>query len=116
MYAVRREISCLILLSGGQPHQKLNPFINLRNRINMEQTVLHRLHHLILQHQILHIGNRNNYPLCPRQTAFSAKVEEPFDFMGHTADCLNFALLVDRTRHRQILTNRQFRQGGKNAV
>ena len=82
----------------------------------MEQTCLHCLHHLILQHQILHIGNRNNYPLRPRQTALSAKVKEPFDFMGHAADCLNFALLIHRACHRQILPNRQFCQRGKNAV
>ena len=51
-------------------------------------------------------------------------VEEPFDLLVDAADRLNFAMLVHRSGHRQILPQRDVRQrrqqgiefGGRRAV
>ena len=62
---------------------------------------------VLAQHQVAHIGRGDEHALTARQPAGMADIEEAFDLLVATADCLHLAMLVDRTGHRKVLAQRQ---------
>ena len=97
-------------------HQQFDTLIDMGDGIDVEQTVLHRLNHLIVQNQLLHIGHRDDHTLISCKAPLSAQLEKALDLMGHAADGLNLTSLVYGTGHCQILPDGQLGQRGENAI
>ena len=106
------------------PGQERNPFIDRGDRIDRKAAGGTGLDHILAQHQMLDIRLRDQHALRSGQAALLANVEEALDLLVDAADGLNFAVLIDRSGHRQILPQRDVRQrrqqriefGGRRAV
>ncbi len=116
MHTVHWESPIFVLFPCRHAHQQFDSLVNMRNRVDVERAALYSLHNLIFQHQLPHIRHWNDNALFPCQPAFPAEVKKALYLIGHAADGLYFALLVNRTCNSQILPDGQFRQGGKDAV
>lgn len=105
-----------ILISRALLYKQLHTLLDMGDGVNVEQAIPYRIYHFFAQHQFLDVGLRNQNTLGSGESPLFAKLEEAFDLMGNTANCLDLAALVHRTGHRQILPDRQLCQRGQDAV
>src|SRR3569623_1229202 len=103
-------------LAGGEPGEQCGACIDGRDGIDMEKAFLHRLHHVVPQHQVRHIARGDQHAVLARETAHGADVEKTFDLFVDAADRLDLAVLVHRARYRQGLFDRHLRQRGEQRI
>jgi hypothetical protein len=60
---------------------------------------LHCIDHFLFQHQVAPVGGGDNGGVLAVKAARLAQPEEAFYFLVNAADCLHFAVLVDRAGH-----------------
>ena len=96
----------LISPSSRRLRQNLNPLLYPAHRPNVKLPRRHRVHHVFTQHQVLDVRLRHDYALRPRQPFNPAYIEKSLDLFVDPADRLNVPLLIHRTRHCNILPQR----------
>src|SRR5438067_12677627 len=62
---------------------------------------------------MLDVAGRDQDALVAGQTRQSAGIEESFDLLVDPADCLDLAMLIDRTGYGEGLLDRRLRQCGE---
>ena len=82
----------------------------------MEFSVIHGFQNIFAQHQIRHIGARNNHAMLAGQSLTDADIEEALDFFVNTADRLNLAKLINRAGYGNALFNRNAGNGRQQTV
>ena len=103
-------------LAGLDAREDFYPFVDGTDGVDGELAVLHRLHHVLAQHQVLHVGPGDQHALLLVQPPGAADVEEALDLLVDAADRLHLALLVDRAGDGQRLPDRRLRQGREQRV
>ena len=78
--------------------------------VDAELAVPGGLHNILAQHQVLYIRRGNDDTLFTGQTSGFTDIEEAFYFLAYAAYSLYLAVLVDSTRDRQRLLQRDTAQ------
>ena len=85
----------VIRLAGGLTQQQSNGLFHPAYRVNRKLAIARSLHHFTVEHQVLHVGFRNDHTLGAGQTTLElAGGKEAFNFLVHTANGLHLAKLV----------------------
>ena len=87
--------------------EQLDGFVRCAHRKDTEFSFGCGGHHVVTQHQLVHVGGRNQNALLAAQAARLADVEEAFDLFVDPADRPARAELVDRAGDRQALLDRR---------
>ena len=105
-------VACGIALAGGDAGQALDPLVDGPHGPDMELPFGDRLHHLLLEHEVLNVAEGNHDALLAAEVAKgSAHLEEPFYLFVDASYGLHVALLIDRARNRDTLSDGQIRKG-----
>src|SRR5262245_604482 len=110
------KLPMLVALPGWHTGQQFDALIDRLHRIDMKTPGSRRFHNVVPEHQVLHVGDGDEYPLLSRQPLSSTDVEKAFDFLVDAADDLHLSILVDRTGHRHALLDGQIRQGREESI
>src|SRR4029450_2993658 len=86
------------------------------NVIDVESPGTDDLYHIWPQHEITHVGLRDNHTLCPREPTLHTDIIKALDLLIDAANSLDVAPLVDRTSYSQILPYLQIGQTGEQRV
>ena len=103
--AVRKQ-PVRFLPAGRAAGQERNTLVDRADRINEEGLGGTSLDDVLPQHQVLNIRFWNKDALIAGEAAATADVEKSFYLFIDPTNGLNFAMLIDRARHRQILAKR----------
>ena len=79
--------------------------------MELEPAALDGLHHVIAQHQVLHVVRREDDALVPVEARDLARVVEALDLVGDAAHHLGRAVLSERAAHREALAHRRGGEG-----
>src|SRR5690606_9899764 len=90
------ELAIGAAFAGWVAGQQFDPFVDRPHGPDMEAPVAHRLDHLVVEHQVLNVGRRDDHPLAPGESGRLADLVVAFDLLRHPADRLDLAVLVDR--------------------
>src|SRR5712691_1627674 len=91
--------------------QNLNTFIYRAYRKDVEPSLLHSVHYLFAEHQVLDIAPWNEDSLVALQAFGLARMVESFDLLVYSSYCLNLSLLVYRSCNREVLLDGKISQG-----
>jgi hypothetical protein len=91
------------LFAKDGAHQELSPFAGMLCGVNVKLSLCDSIHHVLAEHQMMTVATGNQGALCAVQALGFAGAKEAFDFFVHATHGQNFAVLIDRTRDRNIL-------------
>src|SRR4030067_2894760 len=87
--------------------ENLYSFIDSLHRVDLESSSLYHIYNFFLEHEILNITFRYHDSLLASESFGLTDLKKAFYLLVHTADCLNFSFLVNRTSHCEVLLYRQ---------
>jgi hypothetical protein len=92
-----------VALAGRLAGQDFDALVDAGDRDRPEAAGGAGLDHVLAQHQVLDVGDRDQHALLAGQPARAADVEEALDLLVDPADRLHLAVLVDRAGDRERL-------------
>lgn len=87
--------AAFVRLTGFDSGQNLDAVIDRINRPDMELAFVHRFENILPQHQIRHIGPRNDNAVLAGQPLTDTDIKKALDFLIDAANRLDIAKLVD---------------------
>ena len=116
--AAHRPPSYAALAAGATPVEvpERDRLVDVTHGIDGKPAVIHGVHNLFTQHQVLDVVSRDDDAVTAIQSAALADLEEALDLFVDAANGLHLAELVDRSGHGQGLLQRQAGQGGHQSV
>src|SRR6266446_4038412 len=104
-HAVRFVDAVGIAFSSFYAGEYLDPFLDPGDGKDLEVAGGNGVDHIVPEHQVLNIFRGNHDPLPACESLHAADIVETFDLLIDSADWLDVALLADRARHRNLLSN-----------
>src|SRR5690606_12314651 len=96
--------------------QNFNALVDMAHRVDCELALAHSLHHVLAQHQVLHVCFRDQNALVAGESTCLADVEEAFDLFIDPSNRLHLAFLVHGSSDRKTLLDGHLGEGRQQRI